>query len=325
VLAAAAKNAATEVPPPPSYAELSIKQLKEELRARGISMAGMMERSELVAALASAAPQPPSAIGGARVLGAAAAAPPPLRKVYTGLADRAENTRCALGTCRGVLDVKDTFLCSGCRSVAYCSQGCLELHWGAHKEDCYNSISDRMDTGDVHHEDAGGEYVLVDAVQEHTRAHGPLDERTLMCTLTLGRFYRRLGKLSKAEPLLRSCLARFRAALGLRHEYTLIGVSELAQLLYAQGKLDEAEPLCREALKGQRETLGHKHQSTIASMGNLAGIMADQGKLGEAEPLFREGLAAARETRGPRHFETLLSMSNLVRLLANRASWLRQN
>jgi hypothetical protein len=71
-------------------------------------------------------------------------------------------------------------MCSSCRGVM-CVQACLVAHWGAHKGDCYYAMKASVDACDVHHEDAGGEYVLVDAVQEYTLAHGVLGERTLSC------------------------------------------------------------------------------------------------------------------------------------------------
>ena len=44
--------------------------------------------------------------------------------------------------------------------MVYCKKSCQIKHWGEHKEECWEAISDRVGAGDVHKDDAGGEYVL---------------------------------------------------------------------------------------------------------------------------------------------------------------------
>ena len=51
-----APSSAPQTPSQPSFSGLNFKQLKDELRARGISTTGMTERSELVTALDASAP-----------------------------------------------------------------------------------------------------------------------------------------------------------------------------------------------------------------------------------------------------------------------------
>ena len=73
--AAAAAAAAAAAPPeggaddaPCPFAGMSAKQLQAELRARGVSPAGLLEKSELVAALRASGPAPGPRLGGIAVL-----------------------------------------------------------------------------------------------------------------------------------------------------------------------------------------------------------------------------------------------------------------
>ena len=197
---------------------------------------------------------------------------------------RVEDMRCGLGRCRVAL-AESYAVCSGCSTVAYCGGAHLREHWDEHSDACYEAIKARVDSGDVHVDDAGGEIVLVRRLRKCRREHGDLDVRTLDCMSVLGKLYSKIGRLDEAEPLLRECWEGRRAVHGATHPRTLISMSTFAVLLQAQGKLGEAEPLFLEALEAQRATLGPKHPNTLTSMNKLASLLQAQGKLGEAEPL----------------------------------------
>ncbi len=120
---------------------------------------------------------------------------PPPRRVFSGLDCRVTDFHCALPTCarRGEALPEGSDMCSGCRTAVYCSKACLQAHYPRHKEACYKAIRVRVHAGDVHKDDGGGEYVLKDLLDECKGAHGALDERTLECMDTLGRYYQQLG------------------------------------------------------------------------------------------------------------------------------------
>jgi hypothetical protein len=112
-----------------------VKYLVEELRARGVSTAGMKVRSELVAALAQyereqmgAAPCPPMPTAG----GNAAKAEWLMSTMQLGVARKAsKETECSHCGKAGA-----AMTCTRCLAVRYCGTGCQKLHWLLHKPAC---------------------------------------------------------------------------------------------------------------------------------------------------------------------------------------------
>ena len=304
---------------PQSFDGLSVKQLKELLREKGTSTSGMTERSELVAALAQTGGAAPSSGGGGGGSGSQLppdeAQPPAVAHIPTGMDSRV--TRWDCGCCGTAQSPKSAMGCGGCREVVYCNLACATAHFKEHMEACFMAVCARINAGDVHKDDVGGEYVLKQYVKRVRRSYGDKDERTLLAIDRFATFLQYIGRLNKAELLFREALAGRRATLGPKHPNTLASMSNLALLLKAQGKLGEAEPLLREILvvEIQRTTLGPKRPSTLIIMNNLAALLQAQGRLGEAEPLKREALEVQRATLGPKHPDTLTSMNNLATLL----------
>jgi tetratricopeptide (TPR) repeat protein len=134
----------------------------------------------------------------------------------------------------------------------------------------------------------------------------------------VGRTYRKLGNLDKAEPHLRRALDLGRHSLGEWDLQTLQVADDLATLLQDQGKLAEAEPLFRATLAGQRRVHGPDHSDTLSAANNLAVLMMMRGKVDEAEPLFREALAGQEAKLGRDDPQTLMTMGNLASVLAER-------
>ena len=177
--------------------------------------------------------------------------------VYSGLECRVQDYHCALGSCGAALEEGGAnAVCNGCRSVVYCDVDCQTAHWEAHMEACLEAVAARVNSGDVHQDDEGGEYVLRTLLNVRSEEYGASDERTLDCMSVLGTLMQCQGKLAEAKELYCECLAARRAALGSKHVGTIEGMRNLADLLHAQGNLVEAGPLMREALDTARATLG---------------------------------------------------------------------
>ncbi len=226
--------------PPQSFDGLSVKQLKELLRERGISTSGMTERSELVAALA----QMPSSGGGGGGSGVidgsrgsqvppSEAQPPPIARIPTGMDSRVTCWDCA--SCGKALDPKAALMCMGCRKVVYCDRACSRKHVREHWDPCFEAVKQRVYAGDVHKGDAAdedgtaGEVVLKAYIIRARGNYGDKDVRTLEGILVYGAFLYRSGRLGEAEPLMREALAVSRATLGPKHPNTLTCMNNLAQ------------------------------------------------------------------------------------------------
>lgn len=168
-------------------------------------------------------------------------------KVYSGLDCRVNDFHCANPACtERVRDLpkEGSDMCSGCRAVVYCGQSCLEMHWPGHKLECYYSLLDRIQQGNAHKDDSGGEYVLVQRLEDCKNTYGDTDRRTIQSASVLATFYRILGKLDDAERLSRYSLKQCRALQTLNNngcldspdECTLASMNNLALLLFYKGK-----------------------------------------------------------------------------------------
>jgi hypothetical protein len=234
--------------PPQNFDGLSVKQLKEHLRERSISTSGMTERSEFVAALAQAGGADGGGGGGSGggVGGGGGgqapqdeSQPPAVAHIPTGMDSRVTCWECA--SCGKAQSSKNAMGCGSCRKVVYCNLACATAHFKEHMEACFLAVCARVNAGDVHKDDTGGEYVLKQYIKRARRSFGDQDVRTVEAIDRYATFLQYIGRLKEAEPLFREALAGRRATLGPKHPDTLISMSNLAQLLQDQGKLGEAE------------------------------------------------------------------------------------
>jgi tetratricopeptide (TPR) repeat protein len=134
----------------------------------------------------------------------------------------------------------------------------------------------------------------------------------------VGRTYRKLGKLDKAEPHLRLALELSRRNLGERALQALEATDDLATLLQDRGQLAEAESLFRSSLEGHQRTLGPDAKETLGASNNLAVLLTLRGKLAEAESLLHQIVETRKVTLGPDDPATLNAMSNLAIVLKDR-------
>ncbi len=115
---AAAAPAAAGAPTPPAIpagmvAGMSVRELRAALSARGVPLAGLLEKSDLMRAL----------------LLAMTPVPPPPAAAAPAAAAAAGCAQC--GTMAGKL-----MACTRCRAASYCSGRCQKLHYPAHKAGC---------------------------------------------------------------------------------------------------------------------------------------------------------------------------------------------
>jgi tetratricopeptide (TPR) repeat protein len=135
---------------------------------------------------------------------------------------------------------------------------------------------------------------------------------------TIGRTYRKLGYLHKAEPHLRRALEVGRSALGPDDPFHVEALNDLATLHQELSRLAEAEPLFRRALDGSRRIHGPGHTETLSALNNLAVLLQLRAKSAEAEGFLRQALELRRRLQGPEHPGTLMVMNNLAHLLKDR-------
>ena len=110
---------------------MSVAQLKAELRMRGVSTQGMVDRAELVGALAVARAAAAAAPSAAPAAGSSGAAAIPMGHTHA---------RCSQCGARPS-ELREgrpleLLLCSRCGDVYYCSAACQKQHWPTHKPVC---------------------------------------------------------------------------------------------------------------------------------------------------------------------------------------------
>jgi non-specific serine/threonine protein kinase/serine/threonine-protein kinase len=132
--------------------------------------------------------------------------------------------------------------------------------------------------------------------------------------LTMGTVYRKLGLLTKAQPLVERSLQIRQARLGPDHEDSLESAAELAMILWHRGGYPEAERLLRQVVDVRKRVLGPEHDQTLNALNNLGLVLKDDERPG-AEPIFREVLAARTRRDGPEHVDTLRALLNLASTL----------
>jgi eukaryotic-like serine/threonine-protein kinase len=115
----------------------------------------------------------------------------------------------------------------------------------------------------------------------------------------LGRAYRGLGVLDRAEPLLTESLETYRTVHGNSHADVANAMNALGILYLDRERAADAEALHREALAIRRELLGTGHADVAQSLNNLAAALQNSGRLDEAEPLYDELLAYHRQLDPP--------------------------
>jgi serine/threonine-protein kinase len=128
----------------------------------------------------------------------------------------------------------------------------------------------------------------------------------------IGMAYRNLGRLDRAEPLLRRALAIRRRASGGRSLEAAESLDHLASLGHWQGDLAGGERLYRQALALRRELLGERDPRVLETLDHLGELKFYQGDLAAAEKLQRQVLAERRRQLPPLHLDLAGSLNDLA-------------
>jgi serine/threonine-protein kinase len=130
----------------------------------------------------------------------------------------------------------------------------------------------------------------------------------------MGRTYRRLGRIDRAQELLEQALASGQAAFGPEHVKVAQTLDYLGVVLADKGEYAAAGRTLERALAIRRALLG-EHGDVAVTLAELGRIYQDQGLNRRAEPLHREALAIRRKVLGTEHRETAVSLSDLASVL----------
>ncbi|HMB70752.1 MAG TPA: serine/threonine-protein kinase [bacterium] len=154
---------------------------------------------------------------------------------------------------------------------------------------------------------------------EERLAEDPLVAARLQATL--GRTYRALGMVERAEPHARRALDTRRDHLPPRHGDVLTAQVELGALLVDREELEEAETLLRDALEARRSVLGDDHPETLAARHELSHLLGARGEPEGAEEEARIALAGFRRALGDGDARTLDAINTLGFLLQDRGAY----
>src|SRR5947207_1432465 len=118
---------------------------------------------------------------------------------------------------------------------------------------------------------------------------------------TLGSIYQKLGKLDRADSLLRTALAQRRALFGSDHAETAKSLVALGSLRVAQAEYKEAEGLIREGLEMSKRQLRPGHPAIASATVALGQALEESGQYQEGIKVLEQavrlrGMAPAQPT-----------------------------
>jgi serine/threonine-protein kinase len=127
---------------------------------------------------------------------------------------------------------------------------------------------------------------------------------------TLGGIYQKLGRMERADSLLKLSLARRQSVLGASHADVAASLSALASLRMEEAEHDEAERLIRDALAMNRQHLPPRHPSTVEALTLLGTVLQRRGDYDEAIGILEEALALQPPDASPSLANTLNQLAN---------------
>jgi serine/threonine-protein kinase len=144
-------------------------------------------------------------------------------------------------------------------------------------------------------------------------AHTLNDEPAVQADLdqTLGNIYQRLGKLDRADPLLRAALDRRKGISGQDSPEVAASLAALALLRLDQAKVEEAERLAREGLAMSKRHMPPSDPSVARAAFALGKVLEERGAYGEAITLLDESvrLQSARHEVTPEFSDSLAALA----------------
>jgi serine/threonine protein kinase/Tfp pilus assembly protein PilF len=130
--------------------------------------------------------------------------------------------------------------------------------------------------------------------------------------LALGKVFRNLGLLERAEPLLKSAVEMFRARPGDSQRDLSDSLDLLGAVYWEVARYSDAKPVLEEALGLTEKLYGRDDEKTTWAANQLGYVFALQGKLREAEERFRRVLATFEKVSGPESKGAAEALNNLA-------------
>jgi tetratricopeptide (TPR) repeat protein len=137
----------------------------------------------------------------------------------------------------------------------------------------------------------------------------------------IGRLYRQIGNLDRAEEMDRAALAIRREQFGSESPETAASLNELGLALVSKNNLSEAEGADGEALAVRRRIFGEENADTATSLNDLGAVYREEGKLTEADAMAREALKIRQQLFGNESTEVADSKRNLCIILGDEGKW----
>ncbi len=128
---------------------------------------------------------------------------------------------------------------------------------------------------------------------------------------TLGGVFQKMGKLERADSLLRKALAERRTLLGPEHPDVGKSLVALGQLRIDQSKLDEALELIREGLAKTKASLPPDHPSVVEASMALGRVLEEKGAYDEGIRVL-EGVVQGDTAGGKNNPDLPLHLSELA-------------
>ncbi len=138
---------------------------------------------------------------------------------------------------------------------------------------------------------------------------------------TIGRTYRDLGLLEKAQKNQERSLEIRRRISGPENPITLAAMNSLAVTYHRQAKYEQAESLEKQTLEVRRRVLGPEHPDTLASMFTLALTYTRRREFAQAEALHIKNLEIRRRVFGPEDPGRLRIMNSLAMTYHRQGSY----
>lgn len=159
---------------------------------------------------------------------------------------------------------------------------------------------------------ATAQALLNDSLDWYARAPGAHTQTVLRIMRNLAAVQRRLGRLDRAERLLREVLATLRSDPPDAPADTVHTMWLLGAVLLEQRKLDEADEHLTAALTLGRDALHDKEIYLLQIVSDLGRLRALQGRCAEAIELSTEAYERSRAARGADHRETVAKLKHLA-------------
>lgn len=131
---------------------------------------------------------------------------------------------------------------------------------------------------------------------------------------TLGGIYQKLGKLDRADSLLRAALDQRRSLFGSDHSEVAKSLVALGQLRLAQAEYKEAERLIRDGLEMSKRHLRSDHPAIASAMVALGQVLEESGQYDAGIKVLEQavGLRSAAARGGPPSADLAASMRELA-------------